>query len=167
VETANDLTLMLNGAKANWKLHIGCNTSYVIATTVSSYIYNDGSVGKQIPYTPRYNGQLNIGFTCRMGRMEPEIAEIRLEKSNGKQKELSFNYNHTYTGYRFTTTDESAYIVPYQTGNVQLMFKTQVRAYPVELIGACNNIWNTRYEVVDQRPMPGTNWTAGLRLTLQ
>jgi iron complex outermembrane receptor protein len=141
METENNLTY----ATGKWKFHLGVNTAYVLATTVSSYIYNDGSVGKQIPYTPRYNGQLNVGFSYRR---------------------FSFNYNHTYTGYRFTTTDESSYLLPYQTGNVQLIYSMPVRGHLWQLTGLCNNIWNEQYQVVASRPMPGINWLAGLKINL-
>ncbi len=141
IETEN--RAMMSAGK--WKFLIGLNTSYVIATTVSSYIYNDGSVGKQIPYTPRYNGQLNLGFEYR---------------------HLSFGYNHTYTGYRFTVTDESAYMEPFQTGNVQVSYELAWHRHPMFLSAQCNNIWDQRYQVADQRPMPGINWLAGLRVQL-
>ena len=139
VETENRVIYTIG----NWKIHFGVNTSYVLATTVASYIYNDGSIGKQIPYTPRYNGQMNIGFNYRR---------------------FSFNYNHTYTGYRFVTTDESSYIVPYQTGNVQFMYDAKIKDHSLQLIGQCNNIWNEQYQVVNGRPMPGINWQAGFKV---
>ncbi len=141
VETANNVTY----STGKWKFHVGVNTAYILATTVSSYIYNDGSIGKQIPYSPRYNGQLNAGFTYRR---------------------FSFNYNHTYTGYRFTTTDESTYLLPYQTGNVQLMYATPVHGHQWQFTAQCNNIWNEQYQVVASRPMPGINWLAGLKADL-
>ena len=139
VETENRVSWDLG----NWKAHIGVNTAYALATTVNSFIDNDFSNGKQIPYTPRYNGQANIGL---------------------EYKRFSFNYNHTYTGYRFITTDESEYLEPYQTGNVQLMYNMQIRAHLLQLTAQCNNIWNAQYQVVGFRPMPGTNWLAGLKL---
>lgn len=141
IETENNITY----TTGNWKLHLGINTSYVLATTTSSYMPNDGSTGKQIPYTPRYNGQANIGFTC---------------------KQLSVNYNHTYTGYRFVTTDESEYILPYQTGNLQLMYSTSIHNHSFQVTGQCNNIMNRRYEVVNGRPMPGINWLVGFRVNI-
>ena len=141
VETENTLTW----TRGKWKLHVGVNTAYVLATTVGSYIYNDGSVGKQIPYTPRYNGQANIGFSY---------------------SKFSVNYNHTYTGYRFITTDESAYVLPYQTGNVQLMYSPTIHSHQWHFTGQCNNIWNEQYQVVASRPMPGINWLAGFKVTL-
>lgn len=142
VETENNLTY----TTGNWKFHLGVNTAYVLSVTAASYIYNDGSVGKQIPYTPRYNGQLNIGFTYR---------------------KLSVNYNHTYTGYRFTTTDESSYLTPYETGNVQVMYKSQIYRHSCLFTGQCNNIWNEQYQVVAYRPMPGMNWLLGFKIELR
>ena len=137
IETENSVTYTFG----NWRFHLGLNTAYVLATTMASYIYNDGSIGKQIPGAPRYNGQANIGFSYRL---------------------LTFNYNHTYTGYRFTTTDESEYLLPYQTGNVQLMYKLWISKRPITLTGQCNNIWNEHYQVVAYRTMPGINWLLGI-----
>ena len=139
VETEN--TLFWHTGK--WKFHFGLNTSYILSTTENSYIYNDGSIGKQIPYTPRYNGQANIGFEYR---------------------QVSFNYNHTYTGYRFMTNDESEYILPYQTGNIQAAVNTKVKNRAIQFSLQCNNIWNNQYQVVANRPMPGINWLAGFRV---
>ena len=141
IETENSL-LYTTGP---WKLHVGVNTSYVIATTVSSYIPNDGSIGKQLPYTPRYNGQANAGFSF---------------------KAFTFNYNQTYTGYRFTVSDESGYLAPYKTGNVQVLYSIHVRHRALILTGQCNNVWNERYTVVANRPMPGINLLAGFKAEL-
>ncbi|MBS1772293.1 MAG: TonB-dependent receptor [Bacteroidetes bacterium] len=128
----------------NFKLHAGLNTAYVLATTEISYIPGDGSIGKQIPYTPRYNGQANIGFSY---------------------KNVYFNYNHTYTGYRFITVDESSWLMPYNTGNIQLMYALKRGAYSIQFVAQCNNIWNEQYQVVSGRPMPGVNWLAGISLS--
>jgi vitamin B12 transporter len=138
VETENKVTY----TTGKWKLHLGLNTAYVLATTTKSYLYNDGSVGKQIPYSPRYNGQLNAGFTY---------------------KRLYVNYNHTYTGYRFTVSDESAWLAPYTTGNVQAMYTAYLGKHALQLTAQCNNIWNERYTVVFGRPMPGINFLAGFK----
>ncbi len=137
METENSITYTVG----DWKFHVGINTAYVLATTTSSYIFNDGSIGKQIPYAPRYNGQANLGFSYRL---------------------FSFNYNHTYTSYRFLTTDESENLPPYQTGNVQIMFSKMIKRHQLRFTGQCNNIWNESYQVVSYRPMPGINWLFGI-----
>lgn len=141
VETDNKLAFNIK----KWKLHIGVNTAYVLSTTVSSYIAGDGSISKQIPYSPRYNGQANIGFSY---------------------KALYVNYNHTYTGYRFITVDESQWLMPYNTGNVQLLYTLPFKAHSLQFTAQCNNIWNRQYQVVNARPMPAINWLFGLRLNI-
>jgi iron complex outermembrane receptor protein len=139
VETEN----MLRWKTRAGSFHLGLNTAYVIATTIESYIPGDGSIGKQIPYAPRYKGQLNLGISYRG---------------------LYFNYNHTYTGYRFYTTDESAWIEPYSTANIQLSYLLLLnKGRTIQLSGQCNNLLNSRYQVVAQRPMPGVNWMVGAR----
>src|SRR5690606_30192978 len=99
--------------------------------------------GKQIPYAPRYNGQANIGLTYR---------------------HLVFNYNHTYTGYRFVTIDESQFLPPYQTGNVQLSYTVSRGYYSARINMQLQNAWNRRYEVVNARPMPGRHLIISMHL---
>jgi vitamin B12 transporter len=141
VETENKLLFNIGGAQ----LHVGLNTAYTLATTTASYAYNDGSIGKQIPYAPRYHAIANLGIAY---------------------KRLYINYNHTYTGYRFYTTDESAYLLPFNTGNIQVMYDIAVARHLVQLTAQCNNIWNERYQMVANRPMPGINWLAGCKIQL-
>jgi Outer membrane cobalamin receptor protein len=139
METDNNLQWRIDD---KWKLHLGFNSSYIIATTEESYIPGDNSIGKQIPYTPRYNYRGNIGFNY---------------------KAFYFNYNHTYTGYRFITVDESQYLLPYNTGNLQLLYTHQLPTTTLQLSGQCNNITNNQYAVVNGRPMPGINWMLGAK----
>lgn len=140
VETDNRLEYQPG---VNWNIHLSLKTAYVLATTLSSYLPHDNSINKQIPYTPRYNGQTNIGFDFRS---------------------LFFNYNHTYTGYRFTTIDESHYLLPYQTGNVQLMYTFKKDAYLIRVSAQVQNIWGATYEVVNARPMPNRNYVLSMHL---
>lgn len=127
--------------KTKLKIHIGLNTSFVLATTEKSYIPGDGSIGKQIPYSPRYNFQSNFGLNI------------------GK---IYANYNHTYTGYRFVTTDESQYIEPYQTGNLYISYQKSISEQQFKIALQCNNLWDNVYQVVYLRPMPGRNMSMDL-----
>jgi len=139
VETDNKL--IITTGRVKW--HISINTAYTLSTTIASNIAGDGSIGKQIPYAPRYNGQGNIGFSYRS---------------------IYLNYNHTYTGYRFLTVDESQWLMPYNTGNVQLLYTMPFSHYQLQFTGQCNNVFNRGYSVVNARPMPGINWLMGIRL---
>ncbi|GAA4462376.1 TonB-dependent receptor plug domain-containing protein [Nemorincola caseinilytica] len=141
VETDNKISYN----SGEWGLQLGIATSYVLATTTDSYMPADGSIGQQIPYTPRYNARGSISFSWR---------------------KLYLTYGHTYTGYRFITTDESAWLDPYNTGNIQAMYGMKMHKHDVLLNVQCNNVWNARYSVAGFRPMPGINWMAGVRVEL-
>ncbi|MBX2906729.1 MAG: TonB-dependent receptor [Taibaiella sp.] len=140
-ETDTKLSIKLKPAT----LHISVSTAYVVATTASSDIPGDGSLGMQIPYVPRYNGRANLGVTFRR---------------------FFFNYNHTYTGYRFTALDESAWLTPYQTGNIQASYSIKAGKAVLTLNVQCNNIWNASYAITAFRPMPGRNWLIGGKVSL-
>lgn len=125
-------------------ISLGLKTAYVLATTTESYLPNDGSIGKQIPYTPRYNAALNLGFSW---------------------KHFLLNYNHHYTGYRFVTTDESQYLEPFQVGNFQMAYTIPLNDFSCSVNAQIRNIWNSRYEMVNGRPMPGRNFLIGLQIS--
>jgi iron complex outermembrane receptor protein len=142
LETSNKIELVLG----EMKLHLGLNYTYVLSTTTESYLPGDSSIGKQIPYTPRYNFQGNLGLQWR--------------------DRLFVNYNQTYTGYRFVTTDESQYLKPYTTGNVQLSYNLYGKHQLVTISAQLQNVFNTQYEVVNARPMPGRNFLLQAKLGL-
>jgi iron complex outermembrane receptor protein len=141
IETNSSLTLQHH----KLKLQCSVKTAYVLSTTVASYLPNDGSIGKQIPYTPRYNTQL--GFSLYYAG-------------------FFLNYSHIYTGYRFTTVDESQYLAPYQTGNIQTMYAFQWGRYNFKFAAQVLNLFDARYQVVNGRPMPGRNFLISLQATL-
>lgn len=137
IETENEFIVSVGDLKCHLKL----NGAYTLSTTTASYQPNDGSIDKQIPYTPRYTGQANIGLHW---------------------KQLYVNYNHVYTGVRYITTDESFALESYIVGNVQLMYDAEIRKHPVKLIANYDNVWNMAYYVVNGRPMPCANWLLGV-----
>jgi vitamin B12 transporter len=140
LETNNKITYDIG----QFKLNIGFNYTYVLSTTEASYLPGDGSIGKQIPYTPRYNAQGNFGVQW---------------KGN-----LFVNWNQTYTGYRFVTVDESQYLDPYSTANIQISYAIIISNYKLQMVGQLQNIFDTDYQVVNARPMPGRNFSLQLRM---
>lgn len=117
------------------------NTSYVLATNQTSKSENDNSIGRQLIYTPRYAGQAGIYITY---------------------KKASLLFNQTYTGYRFTTTDNSAWLTPYYTANIKASYNYSVKKMNIEVFGSINNLFNKNYTVVSNRPMPLRNFEAGI-----
>lgn len=139
VETSTRISYECN---AKWVLWGTMNTAYTLATTEKSNIANDGSIGKQIPYTPRYTGGLTIGL---------------------QHQNWHLQYQHSYTGYRFIVADESAYLLPYNVGNIQLSYINKIKGHSITINALLQNVWNQPYTIMAYRPMPGMNAQVGVQ----
>lgn len=118
--------------------------SYVLSMTQKSFIANNNSIGKQIPYSPRYQTKGNIGFSM---------------------KDWIWNWNVGYTGYVFTNLDESLYLEPYFLSNTSLQFPIFSRKkYKLYSSIQVNNLFDTEYYTIQYRPMPGRNFQFSLHL---
>lgn len=143
------------GAETNTTIHwrqgsfnasFWVQTAYILSTTAQSVNPLDGSVGKQLPYVPRYNYRVG----ARLG---------------WKSWLLSADYG--YTGYRFITSDESQFLAPYDVCGAQLAYGFTLGRQELKLQGSCQNIFDVPYQVVAFRPMPGRVWQFSLQARLQ
>ena len=110
--------------------------AYTLSTTKQSAISNDYSIGKQIPYVPRYQFKMSMGF---------------------ERKNIEIHFVQTYTGYRFVTTDESQYLKPYAISTIWGSYHYRYQALKGAIHIRFNNILNTTYQSVVGRVMPGRN----------
>jgi len=149
----NIASVLSRGAESSTALHwqhqnikatLQVQTAYVLSTTRKSENPLDGSIGRQLPYVPRYNYRINARV--------------------GWQDWLLSGY-WNYTGYRFTTSDESAYLEPYDLTGITLTWQTLLFHKKWNFGLSCHNLGQTSYEVVAYRPMPGRMWqlSAGLK----
>ena len=131
VEVDNRLSVWLS-SKSN--LVITANAAFAQATTQERKLPGDGSLGKQLPYTPKATANASAGLYV---------------------DRFFISYQHMYTGLRYVTTDESFSIPAYHTGNVSAMWEGKIIGHEAALSGRLTNIWNEQYSVVAGRPMPG------------
>lgn len=122
------------------------NTSYVLSTNQKSISENDNSVGRQLIYTPRYNGQATLIL---------------------KYQSLTILFNNNYTGYRFTTTDNTNWLNPYYIANVKCSYNYSFSTVDMQLFCSINNLFNRNYVVVQNMPMPLRNFEVGLCMNYQ
>ena len=99
--------------------------------------------GEQLIYTPVHNGVLSAGVGWRDYRA---------------------TYTHTFTGEVRTEADTT--IPQYDLGNIKLSGKIRLGSVTGDLQFRINNIWNTNYEVLLNRPMPGVNYNLGISITI-
>jgi len=129
--------------KKDFQIKLILNTSYVLSSNEKSKNENDNSTGKQLIYTPRYTGQSSISISYQ---------------------KLNFIFNNTYTGYRFTSTDNTNWLNPYYIANIKCSYPYSFNTINMELFCAVNNLFNKNYTVVLNRPMPLRNYEIGLSI---
>ncbi len=140
LETDNSL----QGLQGHIRWNAGINICWTRATPTKSLLPNDNSVGKQIPYTPAWNGNLRLGLGW---------------------KQFDLSYLHAYSGLRYTTSDESSYIPAFHTAD--LILAASLLAKPgLQVQVSIRNLYDTKYDVIASRPMPGRAFLAGIRLEL-
>lgn len=129
----------------NWKLNGKVNYTYQKALDVTDP--HDEFYKGQIPYIPIHNASFIL---------------------NGSYRQWEMNYSFIYTGERYSNRANilEYYVLPWYTSDFSisrsfLWNHTQWRA-TLEI----NNIFNQQYEVVDNYPMPGTNFKFILNVKL-
>ena len=126
-------------------LTLDAHYAYTLSTTEASDIPNNYSIGKQLPYVPRYQVKINPGVQYRR---------------------WGLHYQFQYTGYRFTTTDESNWLNPFTVSSMHLRHRLQIgKTKPQQLEGqlGCMNIFNQQYESMVGRVMPGRYFNVQLQ----
>ena len=120
--------------------------SYTRATTMESVVARDGSVGSQIPHTPFWNARLGAWL-------------------GGKRAQL--HWNAAYTGFRYITSDESAFVPDFFVQNLTLELPIRLERADLRLQLRCENVGNVSYVVVAARPAPGRAFGVLLQVGLE
>jgi vitamin B12 transporter len=115
--------------------------SYTLSTIVETSDALQASIGKQLIYVPQHSLNASLNF---------------------KWKTVFFSYSQTYTGKRYTTSDNAASLPGYTVGNLLLNYYMKLNKYAIGFGFRINNIWNTTYQTLAYRPMPGRNFTVSL-----
>jgi vitamin B12 transporter len=138
--------------KQTWKIkhvhtkaiQIGLLSAYTLSTTEESKVLNDYSIGKQIPYVPRYQYKASISW-------------------KGAKSEC--RYIQTYSGYRFITSDESAWLSPFSISSIMFSNHQYFGQNKVEWNLRINNLFNKQYENVVGRVMPRRYVSLGILIS--
>lgn len=138
-ETSSRISYTLNKLKTQ----IGFNSAYVLSTSTESNLENDVSVNKQLIYTPRYNYGGNFSITYN---------------------KFNISYYQNYVGYRFTTSDNTAWLKPYNFSNLKIGYQYGFEKLTLVTSFYINNLFNSNYVVIAQRPMPLRNYEVSLTL---
>jgi len=137
IETNNTICWELN----QFKFSTSILTNYVVSTNENKSFLGDAAYKKQLIYVPMYNGQFKL---------------------NIEYKKLNAAYRHTYTGYRYTSSDNSEFLKPYQLGSLYFSYKLNYKKWHSSAFLQINNLWNTQYQIMANRAMPLRNYAIGV-----
>ena len=117
--------------------------SGVRSTSLKKLSPNDDSVGKQLIYTPvhTFTGDLTARW-------------------NG----FSLGWQQRYTGKVYTLSDHSDSLPAYWLHDLHLEWKFNKERFSLLVFNNLRNIFNTPFQVVQYRPMPGRSWEIGIIL---
>ncbi|WP_266365950.1 TonB-dependent receptor plug domain-containing protein [Tellurirhabdus rosea] len=109
--------------------------------TVSLAAQGAGGRPPQLMYVPNYSGNWTIDLQYR-----------------------SFvgGVQHTYTGRRFTTSDNSYALPGYWLADAYLRHQRKFARFQTEAIFRVNNVFNTTYQAIQDRAMPGRHYQFSL-----
>lgn len=131
----------VNYAVRKFKVQLSGMYNYVLSTNERSTTINDVALGQQLIYVPIQNGQCNLSLFY---------------------KATSISYTQVYTGYRYTTSDNTSYLKPYSVGNLNIAQTFGWNTLKIKVYAQLNNIWQETYQVVAYRAMPLFNYQFGV-----
>ena len=133
--------------QGNCTYRLGIITSHVVSTNQMAKSRFDESVDKQLIYVPMYSGNGRLGV---------------------EHRRASFMFGATYTGYRYTSTDNRSFLEPYWLLNASATMRLwQGARWHADVYLHLNNLLDTEYEVMLSRPMPLRNFQAGIRFHIE
>ena len=126
----------------NWRLELNGSAAWTPSVNVGNAISaGDNSIGKQLPYTPRFSASVT-------GRLRY------------RSWSLLYKWNHYSERYTMSSNDVSltGKLPPYFMNNIELEKQFSFRWAELSLKGAINNLFNEEYISVLSHPMPGINF---------
>ena len=136
------------GRVGAWRWKLSARAQWSGTTQLASSGSRVEDIGKQLPYTPRQSGSL--------------LLQVHRQAFRG-------SYVHQFTGRRFDTTDNAQSLPVFQTGQLLLGYGWTLRktrpaapAPQLTLDLRIENIWNTPYQILAFRPMPGRGGRLGV-----
>lgn len=124
-------------------LHLALQLGYDYTRSTNQIALENPRIakGQQLLYTPVHQGFGNLQLTW---------------------KSLQLSYNHRWVGPSQGINDPLA---SFDIGQAQLQYRVAEDKVESHLFFQVNNIWNQTYLVVERRPMPGTHYQFGIKLS--
>lgn len=132
--------------QGQWDLGWAADYAWTHTSNRSVAAGNEVELGKQLPYVPRHKLQL---------------------RWNVKKDRFSGFVSGQYTGERFVTSDNRTALPAYSLWGAGVSHTFSWKEWVSGTVGIqAHNIWNTEYQIMRLRPMPGRNFQFNIYLDL-
>lgn len=145
VETSLLLTNAKNENPKQFQVHGSVAYTFTQTTNLEGQSAFDESKGKQLIYVPMHNA----------------VASVQLSYRRFYLRSI-----HRYVGQVFIATDNSDFLPAYYLTHLEVGKEFAWQKRKIAIAFKINNIGNTNYENVAQRPMPGRGYEGILRFNL-
>lgn len=132
----------LDGKKNNWTYRFTANYHFNKATNETSGGAIGSSSGKILIYTPQHLGNASAMVSF---------------------KGYYLQYRQHICGKRYITSDNSQQLPAFTTGDLRIGKDFGKKLKGLSLYLAAENLWNAQYQNIAWRPMPGRNFSGGVR----
>ena len=120
-----------------------CKANYEYGLSTNERVRNDvaSSFNKQLIYTPRIQSKINssLGY-----------------------KGFELHYNHSYTGYRYVTSDNEYFLEPFNASSIGLLKTFYIKQVTLQWNFTIENLWDEQYQVIAYYAMPGRYYETGV-----
>lgn len=123
-------------------ISLGVKYSYTRSTNEVPIAQPKMERGDQLIYTPLHQGQIELGVRINRG---------------------SFHFIQSFSG---SYQGINKRVEGYQLGSLRASYNIRILKTDTAFFGSVQNLWNVNYQIIENRPMPGTNYRAGLQLQL-
>ncbi|HCS21441.1 MAG TPA: hypothetical protein DIW47_12920 [Bacteroidetes bacterium] len=122
-------------------MNLSYGGSFTLASNEKAKNEQDLSVGKQLIYVPFWKNYIALALPY---------------------KNFLLSYRHSFTGGRYTSSDNLSFLPPYSTGDLELGYSHELKQHRLNTSLGIQNIWNVYYESIEWRPMPGRYFQVSL-----
>lgn len=105
---------------------------------------NDDELGKQLIYTPIHRGLGGVTTSW---------------------KGILVNYTQTFTGLRYSTSDNSDWTEGYTLGSALISYQLNIKHFNGNVFAQVNNLWNVDYQILPLYASPGVNYQMGISIS--
>ncbi len=128
------------------KVFFRCKANYEYVLSTNEWVSNTttSSLHKQLIYTPRIQSKIISSLSY---------------------KGFELHYNHSYTGYRYVTSDNEYFLQPFTVGEVGLLKTFYIKHVSLQWNITVQNVWDARYQVIAFYAIPGRHYETGILVT--